>query len=117
MARTMASVGVAKRTEIKKKYYKQNPTPGPHMSSKGSEVSFIGMNDSHLNGDVLSIVQRDGMEYQWVLDSGASFHMTQLKEWSDTYTSTCKIVGVGGVQIQIFDGSVHAISDVRHVLD
>ena len=52
--------------------------------------------------------------------------MTPHKDWFDTYqlcdgtvymgdTSTCKIVGVGGVQIQMFDGSVHTISDVRNV--
>ena len=34
------------------------------------------MNDSYSDGDVLSIVQRDGIEYQWILDSGASFYMT-----------------------------------------
>ena len=54
--------------------------------------------------------------------------MTPHKDWFDTYqlcngtfyiggTNACKIVGVGGVQIQMFDGSVHTISDVRHVLN
>ena len=66
------------------------------------------------------------MKDQWILDSGASFHMTSHGDYFHTYqsyddtvymgdNSSCKIVGVGEVQIKMFDGSIYIISGVRHV--
>ena len=62
---------------------------------------------------MLSIVQQGSMKDQWILDSGASFHMTSHGDWFHTYqsyngtvymdvNSSCTIVGVGEVRIKIF---------------
>ena len=66
-------------------------------------------------------------ENEWILDSGCSFHMTPNKGLFTTHervdggnvtmgnNATCKIVGVGSIQIKMFDGMVRTLSDVRHV--
>ncbi|PKI61542.1 hypothetical protein CRG98_018038 [Punica granatum] len=64
---------------------------------------------------------------KWILDLGASFHMTPHREWFQTYspcdggvvymgnTTECCVAGIGDVRIMMFDGCVHKFSNVRHV--
>ena len=55
--------------------------------------------------------------------------MTPNRDWFSTYelvhkgtilmgnNASCKVAGIGIVRIKIFDGVVHTLGDVRHVLD
>eukprot|EP00253_Pinus_taeda_P008927 PITA_08927 len=86
-------------------------------------ASGSGMSDEVLSVNVSNHVQH------WLLDSGASNHMCIHKEWFKEYKSindgvvymgndvTCNIVGIGSVQLQMFDGTTRILTDVRHVLD
>jgi transposase InsO family protein len=90
---------------------------------QGNLVEEVGSEDG------FALVGLEGSEVvrYWILDSGASFHMTPHREWFQTYrscsggvvymgdSSRCKIVGIGDVKIQMFDGCVRTISNVRHV--
>ncbi|KAK9113082.1 hypothetical protein Scep_020601 [Stephania cephalantha] len=79
------------------------------------------------DGDALPALERVENSNRWILDSGASFHMTPHKEWFYTYKSCnggvvymgddgeCEVVGIGDVRIKMFDGCIRKISDVRHV--
>jgi hypothetical protein len=63
----------------------------------------------------------------WLVDSGASFHMTSHKEWFSKYEpynggkvflasdSTLEIVGKGRVRIQFPDGRIKGIDGVLHI--
>jgi hypothetical protein len=67
---------------------------------------------------------------EWILDSGASFHICINRDWFITYNSIksggsvrmgddrpCEIVGIGSVQIKMHDGIVRTLTDVRHIPD
>jgi hypothetical protein len=67
---------------------------------------------------------------EWILDSGASFHICINRDWFITYDSIksggsvrmgddrpCQIVGIGSIQIKMHDGIVRTLTDVRHVPD
>jgi hypothetical protein len=77
--------------------------------------------------EVLSTCDVSHQHQHWLLDSGVSSHMCLHRNWFSTYQSiddgvvfmgndfSCKIVGVGSVQIRMHDGSVRTLTDVRHV--
>ncbi|KAL5841892.1 hypothetical protein ACOSQ3_012495 [Xanthoceras sorbifolium] len=49
----------------------------------------------------------------WIMDSGASFHMTSRREYCNDHA--LKIVGIGTIKLRMYDGTVHTIQEVRHV--
>jgi hypothetical protein len=63
----------------------------------------------------------------WLLDSGVSNHMCLHRNWFSTYQYiddgvvfmgnyfSCKIVGVGSIQIKMYDGTIRTLTYVRHV--
>ena len=63
------------------------------------------------------------------LNSVASYHMTPNKEWFTSYRSgsfgivylgddkLCAITGIGTIKIQLHDGVVRTLNDVRHIPD
>ena len=63
----------------------------------------------------------------WLIDSGATFHMTSRREWFQDYEPvsggsvySCndhalKIVGIGTIKLKLHDGMVRTIRNVRHV--
>ena len=63
----------------------------------------------------------------WVLDTGASYHMTPRREWFSEYTEVldnkikmandfaCKIVGIGSIKLRTHDGRFCTLNKVRHV--
>ena len=65
----------------------------------------------------------------WVIDSGASYHMTPDRHSFSTYrqldggevlmgnNASCRMIGIGTVKIRMFDGVVRTLCDVRHVRD
>ena len=67
------------------------------------------------------------MSNDWIIDSGASFHVSPNCEWFSTYNAgrtgrvmlgnglACDIVGVGDVQVRFNNGSTFTLHDVRHV--
>ena len=69
----------------------------------------------------------DIMLHDWILDSGASFHVTPHREWFTTYDAkrsgrvrlgndyACEIMEVGDVQLKFQQGSTFTLKNVRHV--
>jgi hypothetical protein len=64
----------------------------------------------------------------WVMDTGASQHMTPNRDWFETYESMdgkvlmgnhnmCKVAGIGSVTIKFHDGKVRRLTGVRHIPD
>ncbi|KAH9779421.1 hypothetical protein KPL71_007705 [Citrus sinensis] len=63
----------------------------------------------------------------WLIDSGATWHMTSRREWFHTYEPisggsvyigndhALEIAGIGTIKIKIFDGTIRTIGEVRHV--
>ena len=62
----------------------------------------------------------------WIIDSGASLHVSPHKEWFTSYVATkdhvrlgneqmCDILGVGDVQLKFQNGSSFMLKNVRHV--
>lgn len=66
---------------------------------------------------------------EWTIDSACSFHITPHKHWFNLFNpvsegvvfmgneNSCKIEGIGTVQIRTRDGLVRTLSDVRYVPD
>ncbi|MCO5612796.1 hypothetical protein L7F22_067067 [Adiantum nelumboides] len=87
------------------------------------------------DGDVLyasllspaSLIASNGSyEQDWIVDSGASFHVTPHQEWFSTYEGrhgvvhfgnnyACDIVGAGDIKLSSLNGSVFTLTNVRHV--
>ena len=65
--------------------------------------------------------------HTWLLDSGASFHVTPHREWFTCYEAKslgkvrlgdshqCDVIGIGDISMHFSDGSHLTIKDVRHV--
>ncbi|KAH9706497.1 hypothetical protein KPL70_012225 [Citrus sinensis] len=63
----------------------------------------------------------------WLIDSGATWHMTSRREWFHTYEPisggsvymgndhALEIAGIGTIKIKMFDGTIRTIGEVRHV--
>ena len=63
----------------------------------------------------------------WLLDSGASWHMTSNRNWFHTYepisegvvymgnNHPLEIVGIGSIKLKSYDGATRTIQGVRHV--
>ncbi|KAH9670424.1 hypothetical protein KPL70_016984 [Citrus sinensis] len=63
----------------------------------------------------------------WLIDSGATWHMTSMREWFHKYElilggsvymgddHALEIAGIGTIKIKIFDGTIRTIGEVRHV--
>jgi 5'-3' exoribonuclease 2 len=95
--------------------------------------------DKHKPGDVnvaeddsdaeyaLTTVNGMHFAYNWIMDSGCSFHMCPNRDWFSTYKSVddgsvlmsnntaCKILGIGTVRIKLHDGVVRTLTNVRHI--
>jgi len=65
-----------------------------------------------------------GVDDDWVLDSGCTYHMCPHRDWFDSYEPVdigivlmgndieCKVAGIGTVQIKTHDGVVRTLSKV-----
>jgi hypothetical protein len=65
--------------------------------------------------------------HTWLLDSGASFHVTPHREWFTRYEAKplgtvrlrdshqCDVIGIGDVMIQFSDGSQFIVQNIRYV--
>lgn len=82
---------------------------------------------SSKDGEVLSILLREHLQNESILDSGISFYMTPCRDLFYTYQScdesivymvennTCKIVGLGDIKVIMFDGITCVFFGVKHV--
>jgi hypothetical protein len=98
--------------------------PPKEMKESNATETGSGMTD-----EVLSISIGSRHDQLWLLDSDASNHMCLHRHWFVTYQSiddgiiymgndiSCKVVGIGSIQIKMFDGTVKILTDVRHVLE
>lgn len=94
----------------------------PHATAEASYVDT----DSD-SGALVATHGRIKGKYEWILDSGCSFHMTPNKDLFSSYeeynggnvtmgnNATCKVIGTGTVAINMFDGIVRTLTKVRHV--
>ena len=79
-----------------------------------------------MSDEVLSVSLSNHVQ-NLLMVSGASNHMCIHREWFKTYKSindgvfymghdvSCNIVGIGSIQIKMFDGTNKILTDVRHV--
>jgi len=63
----------------------------------------------------------------WLLDSGASHHMSPHRNWFSSYetingnsvfmgnNASCQTIGIGNVKIKMYDDTVKTLYDVKHV--
>ncbi|KAL4309312.1 hypothetical protein GQ457_01G041280 [Hibiscus cannabinus] len=70
---------------------------------------------------------RKGFADIWLIDSGATYHMTSRREWFHNYEPisggsvySCndhalEIVGVGTIKLKMYDGTIKIVRDVQHV--
>jgi len=70
-----------------------------------------------------------GVDDDWILDSGCTYHMCPPRDWFVTYEpvntgivlmgndTECKVAGIGTIQIETHDGVVRTLSKVRHIPD
>ena len=92
------------------------------MDFEDGEILLISTLDS-----AQLVATDDLIMHDWILDSGASFHVTPHKEWFSTYDASrkgkvrlgndyaCEIIGVGDVQLKFQSGSTFTLKNVRHV--
>lgn len=63
---------------------------------------------------------------EWVLDSGATFHVTPNREWFSSFIKfegevlmgnhhSCSIVGIGNIRLKLHDGMIRELKNVRCV--
>ncbi|KAJ6885640.1 hypothetical protein NC651_026314 [Populus alba x Populus x berolinensis] len=76
----------------------------------------------------ISIYRKELTEV-WLMDSGATWHMTPNRDWFHTYEPiseglvfmgndhALEIAGIGTIKLKMYDGSIRTISGVRHVKD
>lgn len=65
----------------------------------------------------------------WILASGATYHMCAHHSWFNTYeecyggaismgnNSTSRTVGVGSVRLRMFDGTVWVLANIQYISD
>ena len=108
---------------------KRNGTYKPKGKSDEEGKVSVAANDSSSEGEVLvTLAGCASSGDEWILDSAASFHICIHKDWFITYESvkgggsvrmgddtSRPIVGIGSIQIKMYDGIVRTITDVRHV--
>ncbi|GJU24648.1 transposable element [Tanacetum coccineum] len=101
----------------------------PKLKEKG-QVAAVAKDDSGSKRDVvLSVVDYKGTPLVWIMDFACSFNMSPNRDWFMTYEefdgghvfmgndSPCKVVGIGTIRINMHDGVVRTLTDVRHVPD
>ena len=114
----------------KKPGHWKNECPDLDKKRKKGTVSSSSIaveEDFDIDGDVLTAVASQISAQDWILDSGASFHMTPNRDWFSSYMDreegeirlgnddACKSLGVGTVRIRMHDGVIRTLTNVRYV--
>jgi hypothetical protein len=110
-----------KSRHLKKDCWKIQNASKEDSTKEANEANLAETSSSSSSGmvdEVLSTCDVSHQHQHWLLDSGASNHMCLHRNWFSTYQSiddgvvfmgnifSCKIVGIGTVQIKMHDGSV-----------
>ncbi|KAG8474939.1 hypothetical protein CXB51_031653 [Gossypium anomalum] len=121
-----------KKGHIKYECYKlQNKIKREVANQKGKQPENFGEADvveDYSDGELLVASVNDSkVSEEWILDSGCTFHMSPYRDWFTTYetlsegvilmgnNASCKIAGVGTIKVNMFDGVIRTLSDMRHV--
>jgi hypothetical protein len=93
------------------------------LDKSSAEASFVETLDS---GEALFVASVEKCS-SWVLDSACTFHICSHRDWFSDYVkshagevvigdgSTCEIIGIDSIYIQVHDGSIKKLIDVRFV--
>jgi hypothetical protein len=93
------------------------------LDKSSAEARFIETLDS---GDALFVASVEKCSF-WVLDSACTFHICLHRDWFSDYVqshggevvigdgSTCEIIGISSIYIQVHDGSIKKLINVRFV--
>jgi hypothetical protein len=93
------------------------------LDKSSIEASFVETLDS----EALFVASVEKCS-SWVLDSVCTFHICSHRDWFSDYVqshagevvigdgSTCEIIGIDSIYIQVHDGSIKKLIDVRFVL-
>ena len=91
------------------------------------DVYYDAMNTLSLDSKLSAEVLVSGkISHTWILDLGASLHVTPHRDWftryEETYgvvtlgdSCTCDIIGIGDITIEFSNGMNLVIEKVRHV--
>ena len=92
------------------------------IEKKEANTTNTGSTSKTSMSDEVLLVSLSNHDQHWLLDSGASNHICIHREWFKTYKSindgvvymgndvTCNIVGIGSIQIKMFDGTNKTIN-------
>ena len=114
---------------MKKDCWKRQQTSKGDSSTENKEENTIDTGSASGSGisDEVLWVNFLNHDHHWLLDSGESNHMCIHKQWFKSYKSindgvvymdndvSCNVVGIGSIQIKIFDGTNKILTDVRYV--
>jgi len=118
-----------KSGHLKKDCWKRQQKSKEDSSTEKKEANTINTGSASktsMSYEVLS-VDLSSHDQHWLLDSGASNHICIHREWFKTYKPindgvvymgndvTCNIVGIGSIQLKMFDGTNKILTNVRHV--
>ena len=98
---------------------------------KTSQNSFlnndsVNVTDGFEMGEVLTVSKSYSNE-EWIMDSACTYHMTPRKDFLIDFKEisggevlmgndhTCKVIGIGSIKFQLWDGSIRIIEGVRLV--
>ncbi|KAL5580404.1 hypothetical protein UlMin_012846 [Ulmus minor] len=66
---------------------------------------------------------------KWILDSGCTYHMCPNREWFKNFrkinggkdflgnNTSCQVIGIGDVQLKMFNGVTRLLQNVRYLLE
>ena len=93
------------------------------MDKSSAEASFVETLDS---GEAMFVASVEKCS-SWFLDFACTFHICSHRDWFSDYVqshagevvigdgSTCEIIGIGSIYIQVYDGSIKKLIDVCFV--
>jgi hypothetical protein len=99
-------------------------------SNDEGNASVAASKSDYSDGDTLvALAGCANRDDEWILDSAASFYICINRDWFVTYdslkaggsvrlgdNSPLDIVGIGAIQIKMYDSIVRTLTDVRHIL-
>ena len=113
----------------KEKHYKKQCRSKVEKKKGSEESSFTEEKTSkEEGGDVYLASSSTHADHEaWLIESGASFHMTPHREWFCEYEkydggnvflgndSTTRIIGKGRVKLRLIDGRIRTLPGVLHI--
>ena len=118
------------RGHLKKDCWQNKKNGGKNSEASTSQGCVANTSE---NGEILyseaaySSKDEKQLHDGWILDSGATWHMTPRRDWFWTYEPisegsvfmgndhALEIAGVGAIKLKMYDGTVRTIQGVRHV--